>query len=67
MEGHDAVSTTATGRHGRPRVVGDGAEGNEQLTALTGTVLLVGLALEGMTLLALGRGYLPCTCSSAYC
>jgi len=29
--------------------------GNEQLTALTGTVLLVGFALEGLTLLALGR------------
>jgi hypothetical protein len=33
----------------------DGAAGNEQLTALTGTVLLIGFALEGMTLLALGR------------
>jgi hypothetical protein len=30
-------------------------EGNEQLTALTGTVLLAGFAVEGMTLLALGR------------
>jgi heme/copper-type cytochrome/quinol oxidase subunit 2 len=29
--------------------------GNEQLTALTGTVLLAGFAVEGMTLLALGR------------
>ena len=29
--------------------------GNEQLTALTGTVLLAGFALEGLTLLALGR------------
>jgi hypothetical protein len=35
--------------------VRDGVAGNEQLTALTGTVLLVGFAVEGMTLLALGR------------
>jgi hypothetical protein len=35
--------------------VSDGVQGNEQLTALTGTVLLVGFALEGLTLLALGR------------
>jgi hypothetical protein len=35
--------------------VSDGVAGNEQLTAFTGTVLLVGFALEGMTLLALGR------------
>jgi hypothetical protein len=55
MEGRDAVSTTARRRHGRPRAVSDGVQGNEQLTALTGTVLLVGFALEGLTLLALGR------------
>jgi hypothetical protein len=66
MEGRDAVSTTARRRHGRPRAAGDGVEGNEQLTALTGTVLLAGFALEGLTLLALGR-LLPCTCSSACC
>ena len=35
----------------RPR----GAEGNERLTALTGTVLLVLLAAEGVTILSLGR------------
>jgi hypothetical protein len=35
--------------------VNDSVEGNEQLTALTGTVLLVGFAVEGMTLLALSR------------
>ena len=55
MEGRDAVSTTARRRHGRPRAVSDGVQGNEQLTALTGTVLLAGFALEGLTLLALGR------------
>jgi len=32
-----------------------GAEGNERLTALTGTVLLVLLAAEGVTILSLGR------------
>ena len=55
MEGRDAVSTTARRRHGRTRAVSDGVQGNEQLTALTGTVLLAGFALEGLTLLALGR------------
>jgi hypothetical protein len=49
------VSTTTRRRHGRPRAVSDGVAGNERLTALTGTVLLVGFALEGLTLLALGR------------
>jgi hypothetical protein len=55
MEGRDAVSTTARRRHGRPRAMSDGVQGNEQLTALTGAVLLAGFALEGLTLLALGR------------
>ena len=55
MEGRDAMSTTARRRHGRPRAVSDGVQGNEQLTALTGAVLLAGFALEGLTLLALGR------------
>jgi hypothetical protein len=49
------VSTTTRRRHGRPRAVSDGVAGNERLTALTGTVLLAGFALEGLTLLALGR------------
>jgi hypothetical protein len=55
MDGRDAVSTTARRRHGRPRAVRDGVQGNEQLTALAGTVLLAGFGLEGLTLLALGR------------
>jgi hypothetical protein len=54
-EGRDIVNTTARPRHRRPPAVTDGVAGNEQLTALTGTVLLAGFALEGMTLLALGR------------
>lgn len=49
------MSTAARRRHRRPPAVNDGVEGNEQLTALTGTVLLAGFAVEGMTLLALGR------------
>jgi hypothetical protein len=32
-----------------------GAEGNERLTALTGTVLLILLAAEGLTILRIGR------------
>ncbi len=31
----------------------NGAEGNEQLTGLTGAVLLIGFAVEGVTILAL--------------
>jgi hypothetical protein len=54
-EGWDIVDTTARPRHRRPPSVSDGVAGNERLTALTGTVLLVGFALEGLTLLALGR------------
>jgi hypothetical protein len=49
------MSTTARRRHHRPTANSDGVAGNEQLTALTGTVLLAGFAVEGMTLLALGR------------
>ena len=33
----------------------DGAEGNEQLTAMTGAVLLIGLAVECYTILRIGR------------
>ena len=33
----------------------DGPEGNEQLTGLTGAVLLIGFAAEGVTILALHR------------
>ena len=33
----------------------DGAEGNERLTGLTGAVLLIGFAVEGVTILALHR------------
>ena len=33
----------------------DGAEGNERLTAMTGAVLLIGLAVECYTILRIGR------------
>ena len=49
------MSPTAGPRHRRAPDVNDGVEGNEQLTALTGAVLLAGFAVEGVTLPALGR------------
>jgi hypothetical protein len=48
------MSLTARPRHRRPAPAG-GTDGNERLTALTGTILLAGFAAEGVTLLALGR------------
>ena len=47
-------AATAHRRPGRPRGLG-GPEGNERLTALTGTVLIALFAAEGLTLLRLGR------------
>ena len=41
------------GSHAPPRL--DGAEGNERLTAITGAVLLIGLAVECYTILRIGR------------
>jgi hypothetical protein len=41
------------GSHAPPRL--DGAEGNERLTAMTGAVLLIGLAVECYTILRIGR------------
>ena len=38
-----------------PAAQSGGAEGNERLTAITGTVLLILLAAEGVTILRLGR------------
>lgn len=40
-------------RHRRPPDEDDGVAGNQRLTALTGTVLLAGFAVEGFTLLQL--------------
>jgi hypothetical protein len=43
-------------RHRRPRSDGTGGvAGNERLTALTGIVLLAGFAIEGVTILRIGR------------
>ena len=63
----DAIRTrdngTGSGRtrggHRRPPAAECGVEGNERLTALTGTVLLAGFAAEGVTILALGRLHTP--------
>ena len=49
------MSVTARRRHRRQPETAAGAEGNEQLTALTGAVLLIGFAVEGLTLPALDR------------
>jgi hypothetical protein len=48
------VSVTAS-RHRRPAQHSGDAEGNERLTAMTGTVLLVGFAIEGATVLRIGQ------------
>ena len=44
----------STKRHRRPKPSGaGGVAGNEQLTAITGIVLLIGFVIEGMTILSL--------------
>jgi hypothetical protein len=49
------VSAPTKRRHrSQPDVTG-GVAGNERLTALTGVVLLVGFAIEGVTILRIGR------------
>ena len=49
------MSLTAR-RHRRPRPDRTGGvAGNERLTALTGVVLLIGFAIEGVTILRIGR------------
>jgi len=49
------VTVTDRRRHRREPGATDGVAGNERLTALTGTVLLVGFAIEGLTILAIHR------------
>jgi hypothetical protein len=49
------VSVTARSRHRRQPDCAAGAEGNERLTALAGAVLLAGFAVEGVTVLSVGR------------
>jgi hypothetical protein len=49
------MNVTARPRHRRPPDEAEGVSGNERLTALTGTLLLAGFAVEGVTLLRLGQ------------
>jgi hypothetical protein len=49
------VSITTKRHHRRQPSGADGVAGNEHLTALTGVVLLVGFAIEGVTILRIGR------------
>jgi hypothetical protein len=49
------MNMTARSRHRRPPDHAGGVSGNERLTALTGTVLLIGFAVEGLTIVSLGR------------
>jgi hypothetical protein len=49
------VSVTTKRRHRRQPDGAGGVAGNERLTALTGVVLLVGFAIEGVTILRIGR------------
>ncbi len=48
----DTAHTTAQHRRAAPVA---GAQGNEKLTAMTGAVLLVGFAVEGLTVLEIHR------------
>jgi hypothetical protein len=47
------VNVSAGPRHQRPADEAGGVESNERLTALTGAVLLIGFAVEGVTLVRL--------------
>jgi hypothetical protein len=49
------MNLTTRPRHRRRPDEAGGVSGNERLTALTGSVLLIGFAVEGATLLSLGR------------
>ena len=49
------MSVTTKPHHRRQPDGAAGAAGNERLTALTGVVLLAGFAIEGVTILRLGR------------
>jgi hypothetical protein len=49
------VSVTTKRHHRRQPDGADGVAGNERLTALTGVVLLAGFAIEGVTILRIGR------------
>jgi len=53
VEFRQGIPEASEGSHTPPGL--DGAEGNERLTAMTGAVLLVGLAVECYTILRIGR------------
>ena len=53
VEFRQGTPEASQGSPAAPRL--DGAEGNERLTAMTGAVLLVGLAVECYTILRIGR------------
>lgn len=48
-------SVAATHRGRRPWLLGGGIDGNEQLTAMTGVILLVLLAVLGVTIIRIGQ------------
>ncbi|HUC21922.1 MAG TPA: hypothetical protein VMA73_04390, partial [Streptosporangiaceae bacterium] len=48
------VTTQSEARHRRPTATA-GVAGNERLTAMTGAVLLLGFAVEGLTVLQVHR------------
>jgi len=53
VESRPGTPEAPEGSHAPPGP--DGAEGNERLTAMTGAVLLIGLAIECYTILRIGR------------
>jgi hypothetical protein len=53
VESRQGTPEASEGSHTPPAL--DGAEGNERLTAMTGAVLLIGLAVECYTILRIGR------------
>lgn len=49
------MSAATRARHRRASQAPDGVAGNERLTALTGAVLLIGFAAEGITIVSVSR------------
>jgi hypothetical protein len=55
VSGHSSPGAPEAPEGSPAPLVLDGAEGNERLTAMTGAVLLIGLAVECYTILRIGR------------
>ena len=55
VSGHSSPGAPEAPEGSQAAPVLDGAEGNERLTAMTGAVLLIGLAIECYTILRIGR------------